>query len=75
MPTFSINKRKSLTNEKINDTVFRRVITSERVQHLKKIFLLLIGVFFIVLIMQMIVTIISQVFSLTCMNFIFLLFS
>ena len=37
MPIFSINKGKTLTNEKIlNDTVFRRVITNERVQNFKQ---------------------------------------
>ena len=36
MPIFSINKGKSLTNEKVNDPVFRRVITNERVQRFKQ---------------------------------------
>ena len=36
MPIFSINKGKSLANEKINDTVFRRVITNERVRNFKE---------------------------------------
>ena len=36
MPIFSINKGKSLANYKINDTVFRRVITNERVQNFKE---------------------------------------
>ena len=36
MPIFSINKGKSLTNEKINDAVYRRVITNERVQNFQQ---------------------------------------